>query len=125
MRKPGRQAGSKLVTRRQLAGPQPPRPALSVSTGLALSATGAILLLAVHVRLSFLSVPATGLILLMTGITWLLTPVRAKRAMLRRHFVRVMGYLQWDGTNLSQTRRPLTEMLADGATPADASRPVL
>jgi hypothetical protein len=95
------------------------RPALRVTTGLALSAAGAILLLAVHVRLSFLSIPVTGLILLVTGLMWLWIPVRRKRELIGRCFSQVMGYLQWEAASLSGTRSTLTEMLADPAIPAD------
>lgn len=49
------------------------------STGLALVAIGAILLLAVHVSLTFVSLRFTGLVLMITGLTGLRVPQRACR----------------------------------------------
>jgi hypothetical protein len=49
------------------------------STGLALVAIGAILVLAVHVPLGFVSVKLTGLILMITGLAGLGAPQHACR----------------------------------------------
>jgi hypothetical protein len=49
------------------------------STGLALVAIGAILLLAVHVPLTFMSLRFTGLVLMVTGLAGLRVPQRACR----------------------------------------------
>jgi hypothetical protein len=114
-----------------VAGPQPAqyypqpvaarRPALRVTTGLTLTATGAILLLAVHVRLSFLSIPVTGLILLATGLSWLWIPVRNKRELIERRSRVVMTYLQGETAHRSGPHCTLAEMLADGSTPPDTA----
>jgi hypothetical protein len=112
------------MTRRQPdrpRGPQRPRPALPVPAGLAMTATGAILLLAVHGRLPFLDLRATGLILTATGLTWLWLPVRAKRELIRQHFRRVMSYLQWDAGERAEARCQLTELLAEGTPAATAA----
>jgi hypothetical protein len=114
------------LARPQLAPPQlaprqpvPERPALRVTTGLTLTATGAILLLAVRARVPFLDLPVTGLILMTAGLTWLWIPVRNKRALARRHFDRVMSYLQWGAGELDEARCSLTDLLAEGkAVPA-------
>ncbi len=113
------------LTRPQLTRPQlilrqpaPERPALRVTTGLTLTATGAILLLAVHVRVPFLDLPVTGLILMMAGLTWLWIPVRGKRALVRRHFDRAMSYLQWGADELVEARCSLNELLAEGGQTA-------
>jgi hypothetical protein len=87
---------------------------LRARTGLTLIAAGAILLLAVRVRLSFLNVPATGLILIADGLAWLWIPVRAKRVLVRRYFDRVMSYLQWEASDAGERRHALTELLGDG-----------
>src|ERR1700722_14911471 len=112
------------MTRRQPdrpRGPQRPRPALPVPAGLAVTATGAILLLAVHARLPFLDLRATGLILTATGLAWLWLPVPAKRELVRRHFRRAMSYLQWDAGEHAETRCELTDLLADGNPAATAA----
>ena len=49
------------------------------STGLALVAVGAVLLLAVHVPLTFVSLRFTGLVLILTGLAGLRVPQRACR----------------------------------------------
>jgi hypothetical protein len=108
----------------EVTGPQPPgrqpvpdaRAGLPGPPGLCLTAAGVILLLAVHVRLPFLNLQVTGLILIATGLTWLWIPVRAKRELIRRRFGQVMSYLEWDPSESErhQTRRPLAELLADG-----------
>jgi len=49
------------------------------STGLALVAIGAILLLAVHMPLGFMSLRLTGLVLMITGLAGLRVPQRACR----------------------------------------------
>jgi hypothetical protein len=49
------------------------------STGLALAAIGAILVLAVHVPLTFVSLRFTGLVLMITGVAGLGVPQRACR----------------------------------------------
>ena len=94
-----------------------------------LTSAGAILLLAVHARVWFLNVPAAGLILVVTGLTWLWLPVPAKRALVGRQFDRIMSYLQWDAreSELRQSRHPLADLLAERAmTPAGSpSGPVL
>jgi hypothetical protein len=52
---------------------------MRTSTGLALVALGAILLLAVHVPLSFISMRLTGLILMITGLAGLRVPQHGYR----------------------------------------------
>ena len=49
------------------------------STGLALVTVGAVLLLAVHVPLTFVSLRFTGLVLMLTGLADLRVPQRACR----------------------------------------------
>lgn len=99
--------------------PEPPtRAALPVATGLFLTASGAIMLLAVHVRVPFLDLPAVGLILMTAGLAWLWIPVRAKSELVRRHFDQVMTYLQVSTAEPGETRCPLAELLADRPAPA-------
>jgi hypothetical protein len=106
---------------------QPRRPRLRASTGLCLAAAGAILLLAVHVRTDFVSLPIVGLILLGTGLSWLWFPVRDKRAALRiwsgrlRHGAgRAMRYLEWEAASGRNPSCSLGDLLESGrAGPAD------
>jgi hypothetical protein len=95
--------------------PAPPSartPALRAATGLILLAAGAILVLAVHVRLSFLSLHVTGLILAITGLTWLWVPVQGKREILARKAGVVLRYLQWDAEPPAEAT--LADLLTDG-----------
>ena len=87
-------------------------PGLRTGTGLALLAGGAILLLAVHVRTSFLNLQTAGLILLLTGLSWLWIPVRDKRRLLRRALAGVRRYLERDADLVGGVRRPLAELFA-------------
>lgn len=94
---------------------------LRTRTGLALVAAGAILLLAVHVRTSFLDLQTAGLILFLTGGSWLWIPVRDKRALLRRALAGVRNYLQRDADIARGARLPLSELLKPESEPeADA-----
>ena len=113
---------NRLEPAQRKPAPDPP-PVLPVRTGLVLTSAGAILLLAVHARVWFLNVPAAGLILVVTGLTWLWLPVPAKRALVGRQFDRIMSYLQWDAreSELRQSRHPLTDLLTESAMTAAGS----
>jgi hypothetical protein len=75
-------------------------------------AGGAILLLAVHVRTSFLNLQTAGLILLLTGLGWLWIPVQDKRRLLRRALAGIRHYLERDADLVGGVRRPLAELFA-------------
>ena len=74
------------------AGP----PALRRTTGIVLTAAGAILCLGVHITVAFVAIQRAGLVLLVTGLLWLWIPVPNKRNRLRRRFNQLMSYLEWD-----------------------------
>ena len=86
-------------------------PALRRSTGIVLIVAGAILCLAVHVRLSFLAPQRAGLILLITGVLWLWIPVTAKRRRLQRGFDQFMSFLEWDPAPPGDARCSLDDLL--------------
>ncbi len=92
---------------------------------MALVAGGAIMLFAVHVRTSFLNLETAGLILFVTGLSWLWIPVRDKRALLRRALARIQDFVERDVGPANGIRRPLAELLGSELDPAadPASRP--
>lgn len=103
-----RQPSKEVVARRAVAAATRARPAprghradgqvtapLRASAGLALTATGLICALAVHVHSRALNVQTAGIIVTALGLAWLWIPVRNKRALLRRQFDRAMRYLAW------------------------------
>ncbi len=95
------------------------RSALRTTTGLTLTAAGAILLLAVRVHTAFLDLQTTGLILLATGLAWVWIPVAGKRAVLTRQLDRAMAYLDVDPGQLASIRVSLTELLDEPPTAAE------
>jgi hypothetical protein len=76
-------------------------------------ATGAILLVALHIRAGFLNPARAGLVLLVVGLAWLWLPVRDKRALLRRQAGRLRDCLAHDTGAARGARVPLTELLSD------------
>jgi hypothetical protein len=107
------------------------RPALRAPTGLAITAIGAIFLLAVHVRADGVDLPLAGLILVSTGLAWLWLPVRDKRALLarcvrpvRRGADGVVGFLEWDPAGGRRPDCSLRELLGHDPTwPAPSAAP--
>lgn len=87
------------------------KPPLRTSAGLALTATGLICTLAVHIHSRVVSVQTAGIIVTALGFAWLWVPVRNKRALLRRQFDRTMSYLAWDPGEGSTVRCSLAELL--------------
>jgi len=92
--------------------PRDQPPALRRGTGIVLVVAGAILWLAVHVRIAFIATGPAGLILLLTGLLWLWIPVPAKRARLRRRFGQLMTYLDWDPASPDDTKCSLDDLLS-------------
>jgi hypothetical protein len=86
-------------------------PPLRTSAGLALTATGLICALALHVHTRAVDLQTAGIIVTALGLAWLWMPVRNKRALLRRQFDRTMRYLSWDPGEGSTVRSPLAELL--------------
>lgn len=84
---------------------------LRARTGLVLVASGAILLFAVHLRTSFVNLQTAGLIVLLTGVSWLWIPVRDKRVLLRRGLAGIRRYLARDADHADGARCPLSELL--------------
>ncbi len=101
-----------MRTTQQSPPDQPP--ALGRSTGIVLVVAGAILWLAVHVRIAFIATQPTGLVLLLTGLLWLWIPVPAKRARFRRRFGQLISYLEWDPVPPGDTRCSIDELLSSG-----------
>lgn len=102
-----------------LPGPGSARPSSSQRrpTGIALTAAGAILWLAVHTRIAFVASRPAGLVLLVTGLLWLWIPVPAKRDLLRRGFRRVMSYLAWDPAAAGVSKCSIEDLLGPPAGP--------
>jgi uncharacterized protein YjeT (DUF2065 family) len=92
--------------------PRDQPPALRRSTGIVLVVAGAILWLAVHVRIAFIATQPAGLVLLLTGLLWLWIPVPAKGVRLRRRLNQLMGYLEWDPVPPGDTRCSLDDLLS-------------
>jgi len=63
-----------------------------LSAGLALTATGLICTLAVHVHAGAVNMHTAGFIVMTLGLAWLWIPVRDKRAVLRRLADRAIRY---------------------------------
>ena len=84
---------------------------MHTSAGLALTATGLVCALAVHIHARAVNVQAAGIIVTGLGLAWLWIPVRSKRALLRRQFNRTMRYLAWDPGEGSTVRCSLAELL--------------
>lgn len=95
--------------RSRQAGPGRSRP----QTGVALTAIGLIVALAVHVPGAVVNPQAAGLIVALAGLTWLCTPARHSRVVLRRQFRRVIRCLSWDDGQPT-ARCSLTELLEGG-----------
>jgi hypothetical protein len=87
---------------------------MRTSAGLALTATGLICALAVHIHSRAVDVHTAGIIITTLGLAWLWIPVRSKRALLRRQFDRAMRYLAWDPGEGSTVRCSLAELLDRG-----------
>jgi hypothetical protein len=127
-----RQPSKEVLARQAIAAAtrarRPPRghragvratPALRTAAGLALTATGLICLLAVHIHSRAFSVQTAGLIVAALGLAWLWIPVRNKRALLRRQFDRAMSYLAWDPGEGGTVRCSLADLLESCADEAD------
>ncbi|HUC27807.1 MAG TPA: hypothetical protein VMA73_34350 [Streptosporangiaceae bacterium] len=93
--------------RRASAGP----PALRRTTGIVLTAGGAILWLAVHATVAFVAIQRAGLVLLVTGLLWLWLPVPDKRDRLRRRFNQLMSFLEWDPASAESAQCSLEDLL--------------
>ena len=106
-------------TRPAPAGP----PALRRSTGLALTAVGAIGWLGVRVHVSFVEVQTAGFILFVTGLIWLTVPVRGKRTLARRHFNAAITYLSWKPATPAEAHASLDELLGPTAEAQGGSDP--
>jgi hypothetical protein len=113
------QAGSprsaRLISRRD-------RPPLRTSAGLALTATGLICALAVHIHEGAVNVQTLGIIVTALGLAWLWIPVQGKSALLRRQRDRVTSYLAWDPAERSTVRCSLTELLGPGRDETDSAQ---
>lgn len=71
-------------------------PALRRTTGIMLTAAGAIMWLAVHATVAFVAIQRAGLVLLVTGLLWLWLGVPDKGDRLRRRSNQLMRFLEWD-----------------------------
>jgi hypothetical protein len=87
------------------------QPALRRTTGIVLTAAGAILWLAVHATVAFVATQRAGFVLLITGLLWLWLPVPDKRDLLRRRFDQLMSFLEWDPASAQGTRCSLEDLL--------------
>ena len=96
---------------------------MRTSTGLAVTAVGAILLLAVHIPLPYLSLKIAGLVLVGTGLAGLEIPQQASGWVLR-HQQQVMTVPDPGGDTADEPRVPLDTLLdADAADAAAAPEP--
>ena len=93
------------------------RPFVLPLAGLALTATGLICMLVVHVHAGAVNVHTAGFIVMTLGLAWLWMPVRDKRAVLRRlvdrairYSDRAMTYLDWDPDASTTVRCSLDEL---------------
>jgi len=93
-------------------------PPLRTSAGLALTATGLICGLAVHIHTRAVDLQTAGIIVTALGLAWLWIPVRNKGALLRRQFDRTMRYLSWDPGEGSAVRSPLADLLESSGSEA-------
>jgi hypothetical protein len=93
------------------------------STGFALTAIGAILWLALRVRVPFLLPQRAGLILLSTGLLWLWIPVPAKRDRLQRWFDQLITFLAFDPAASDDARCSLDDLLEQSGDAMPADRP--
>jgi len=80
------------------------------STGLALIAIGAVLVLAVNAQPSFLNLKLTGLVLVLTGLAGLGAPQRAC-TWLRTHRAQIRQALAWFDEPPDAPRVPLDTLL--------------
>jgi hypothetical protein len=94
-------------------------PALRRTTGLVLTAAGAILWLAVHATVAFVAIQRAGLVLLVTGLLWLWLGMPDKRDRIRRRFNQFMRFLEWDPAAAQEARCSLEDLLEprSGAAP--------
>ena len=99
---PGRHTGD-----RTSAGP----PALRRTTGIVLTVGGAILWLAVHTTVALVAIQRAGLVLLVTGLLWLLIPVPDKRDRLRRRFGQLVRFFEWDPASAQSAKCSLEDLL--------------
>jgi len=90
-------------------------PALRRTTGIVLTAAGAILLLAVHGTVAFVATQRAGLVLLITGMLWLWLPIPDKQDRLRRRFNQLMRFLEWDPASAQEARCSLGDLLDEGS----------
>jgi hypothetical protein len=95
--------------------------AVRTPAGLAVMATGAILLLAVNLRLPYLSLKITGLVLIGTGLAGLEIP-RLVSGWLQRHKQQVMAALDPVGAAAGEPRVPLDTLLGAAASRAEWER---
>ena len=93
----------------QPRGAEPP--ALRRTTGIVITAAGAILFLAVHATVAFVATQRAGLVLLATGLLWLWIPVPDKRNRLQRRFNQLMSFLEWDPAPAQSAKCSLQDLL--------------
>jgi hypothetical protein len=86
-------------------------PALRRTTGIVLTVVGAILWLAVHTTVAFISTQRGGLVLLVTGLLWLWIPVPDKRDRLRRRFSQLVSFFEWDPGSAQSAKCSLEDLL--------------
>jgi len=87
------------------------RPSLRRTTGIVLIAVGAILWLAVHATVAYIATQRAGLVLLITGLLWLLLPVPDKKKRLRRRLHQLMSFVEWDPAAAQGARCSLEDLL--------------
>jgi hypothetical protein len=104
---PGQHGPGRHADGRTSAGP----PALRRTTGIALTVVGAILWLAVHATVTFVATQRAGLVLLVTGLLWLLIPVPDKRDRLRRRFGQLVSFFEWDPASGQSAKCSLEDLL--------------
>ena len=76
-----------------------------------LTAVGAILWLAVHTTVAFVSTERGGLVLLVTGLLWLWIPVPDKRKRLRGRFSQLVSFFEWDPGSAQSAKCSLEDLL--------------
>ncbi|HXB48707.1 MAG TPA: hypothetical protein VNW50_13180 [Streptosporangiaceae bacterium] len=86
-------------------------PDLRRTTGIVLTAAGAIGWLGVHATVAFVAIQRAGLVLLITGLLWLWLGVPDKRERLRRRFDQFVRFLEWDPAAAQEARCSLDDLL--------------
>jgi hypothetical protein len=115
---PGAPGPGRHRDNRTSAGP----PALRRTTGIVLTAVGAILWLAVHTTVAFVATQRAGLVLLVTGLLWLWIPVPDKWDRLRRRFSQLVRFFEWDPTSAQSAKCSLEDLLEPRSDSTPAGR---